>query len=324
MVSFPKISPNLLLGVGGAIAIFFIAREIRGAGQDLARFGENLKLPDIDFPSIPSVDTSGFTDSISSFINMLKGQQDTSSILAGETVPFGDDGTTVTIPADTTVDPETGIVTSDTPPTMDLDEQSRLDALEQLRLNRLRSIAEQKLSEIPADENISGAEFARERNRVDFDRRLREKADRLQQQQEESRRKLSLEVSPIPVFSDLPTENTFTGGGSSFVGGTIRENPIDTLSEVIKFFPELSASQAADFLFDTGGKILPSQVEAGIIDPDIRNIVAGFVGGGRDQAVPVSSTMETLSIRDRENIRAAKFTCEQFGLNCELANSMMA
>lgn len=77
------------------------------------------------------------------------------------------------------------------------------------------------------------------------------------------------EITPIPVVSLLPTEQVFTGGGVSFEGGTIRENPIDTLSEVLATFPQLSASQAADFLSQFSG-ILPS--ELGGIDPDIRNI----------------------------------------------------
>ena len=201
--------------------------------------------------------------------------------------------------------------------------QAALIALEEgrerSRLANERAEAERLLAAIPASEDISDAEITSARNEEEFRRRQERIERRLQEQQQ-------LISQQIPqVISKLPTEQVFRGGGISFIGGTIRENPIDTLSEVIQNFPELSASQAADFLRETQGRILPSQVQAGLIDPDIKNIVAGFVGGGRGQAFPVSSTpLETLSIKKSEAQEAAEFTCKQFGLNCELVDSMMA
>lgn len=131
-------------------------------------------------------------------------------------------------------------------------------------------------------------------------------------------------MKPIPkVINELPVEQNFQGGGLSFIGGTIRENPIDTFSEVLKYFPELTASQARDFLDATKGKILPSQVE--LVDPDIKNIVAGVIGGGQGQAIPVSQDpLQIMSIRESENLRAYQYTCENFGLNCELSRAEMA
>ena len=76
-------------------------------------------------------------------------------------------------------------------------------------------------------------------------------------------------ISPTPEIVSI-FEQPFTGGGPSFEGGTIFENPIDTLLEVLAAFPQLTASQAADFLGEFSG-ILPS--ELGSVSPDIINIV---------------------------------------------------
>jgi len=118
------------------------------------------------------------------------------------------------------------------------------------------------------------------------------------------------------VISMLPTSQEFFGGGPSFVGGSVFENPIDTFSEVLKFFPGLSASQAADFLEETGGKILPSQVE--FVDPDIKNIVANIEG----ENIQVDFT----SPGDLQNeaIIAACTSCQLFNLNCEQCRGGMA
>ena len=55
MVSFPKISPNLLLGVGGIIAAVFLVNQIRKAGGDVSKALADIQLPsigDITFPEI--------------------------------------------------------------------------------------------------------------------------------------------------------------------------------------------------------------------------------------------------------------------------------
>jgi len=75
-------------------------------------------------------------------------------------------------------------------------------------------------------------------------------------------------VPITPISPILPPG--FEGGGVSFEGGTIFENPIDTLTEVLSAFPQLTASQAADFLGEFSG-ILPSELPG--VSPDIINIM---------------------------------------------------
>lgn len=77
---------------------------------------------------------------------------------------------------------------------------------------------------------------------------------------------------PQPITPSILPEpiSPITGtGGPSFEGGTIFENPLDTLSEVIDLFPGITASQAADFLNENFG-ISPSAALA--IGPDVINI----------------------------------------------------
>jgi len=57
---------------------------------------------------------------------------------------------------------------------------------------------------------------------------------------------------------DIPEDVIFEGGGPSFIGGSIGQNPVDTLTEVIDLFPKISASGAANFLFQFSG-ISPSE-----------------------------------------------------------------
>jgi len=119
-------------------------------------------------------------------------------------------------------------------------------------------------------------------------------------------------VAAPEVVSLLPGDQVFGGGGVSFEGGFIFENPIDTLTEVLAAFPQLTASQAADFLAQFSG-ILPS--ELAFIDPDIRNIVANIEG----ENIQVPTT--TPSLLETEAIRAACTSCELFNLNCEQCRS---
>lgn len=311
MVKIPKFSGNLLIAAGIVGAAFLLTREIRGAGQDLSK--------SITEGVLSGVGTSfqqgltGLGTGLSElFAKQSKGITDlfaaqTKSILAGQTVPFGTGGTTVTIPPDTTCDPITGICTSKTGPTMTLSEAEKARAAEQLRLNRERSRKEQELFEIPPGEILS-PEILRAQNELEFRRREAEKERQRQQQRQEKRVQRE-------VIVELPTTQRFGGGGPSFVGGTVRttpENPIDTLSEVLKFFPVITtASKARDFLERFGKGILPSQVST--ID------LSGFGQAGK------RGTSLDISQRRREaNIKAAEFTCRMFGLNCKLAQSQMA
>ena len=72
---------------------------------------------------------------------------------------------------------------------------------------------------------------------------------------------------------------------------------------------------AADFLEEFGG-ITPSEAQR--IDPDVSNIVANVDG----QNVQVDNIQP--SDLDREEARAARTTCELFGLNCDIAEEAMA
>ncbi len=324
MVKIPN--TNLLLGVGLLGVAYFIVKEVRSAGQDLFEalptLDEGLRQSISDIAESTATTTQAIANLTSSFSESLGGiqqaftdfefpelvlpdfgnifGQDDSSSIAGETVPFGDDGTTVTIPSDTTVN-EDGIVTSSTSPTMNLSDEEREEALRQLELNRQRSIMEQELSEIPTDEILS-PEILRAQNEVEYQRRL---AEALQQQVV---LQPVVDTPPPEIVSELTTNQVFSSGGPSFIGGTIRENPVDTLGEVIDLFPELSASQAADFLNEFSG-ISPS--DAMRVDPDITNITAN-IGGENVQVQNVS-----VSDLDAAENRASCTTCELFGLNCE-------
>ena len=131
--------------------------------------------------------------------------------------------------------------------------------------------------------------------------------------EEEQFTQIMEEVVEVPqVVSRLPGDQVFGGGGISFEGGFIFENPIDTLTEVLAAFPQLTASQAADFLSQFSG-ILPS--ELAFIDPDIKNIVANIEG--ENVQVPIV----TPSLLEQEAIRAACTSCELFNLNCEQCRS---
>jgi len=181
----------------------------------------DVNLPEIKFPEFPEITFPEFPD----FTNIFAGFQDQLSSLAGQTV----DG--ITIPADTTVNPD-GTVSSSTPPTFDLTEFERQAALDALEINRLRSQLENELAAIPASEDISGAEFAAARNAEEF-RRRQEAA-------------LQAALGNQNVQTDIEG-NQFSGGGVSFIGGSVTETPIRFLSlgQIIDRF-NVSASQAAD------------------------------------------------------------------------------
>lgn len=345
MVSIPKISPNLLLGVGGIIAVIFVVNQIRGAGKDL--FGAlpaldeglrksitdiqsslgSFKFPSFTQPNVIPSDPTKQTDEQQKQIfgevltdkqiqdakgDPIKQFQDTDNAFLKMFNPkgifgFGFLGTN-----------KGGISTQLAKQLGIFDFKS--GDLSQQQITQLGIIGkgipdlETVFKLFPRREDII---FARAFG-LDVPREIT--PDTAINQQIQTQR-IQKQQTPKEVISELPGDQIFSGGGVSFIGGTVRENPIDTLSEVIKFFPELSSSQAADFLAETGGKILPSQVD--LIDPDIKNIV---VTGGDfvTQERVDTSPQERLSIRKSENLKAAKFTCEQFGLNCELAGSMMA
>jgi len=76
---------------------------------------------------------------------------------------------------------------------------------------------------------------------------------------------------------DINQFNNFgIGGGPSFIGGstTFGNNIVDTLSEVLNIFPNLTASQAADALAENQGL---TANQFALVDPDIINISSAGV-----------------------------------------------
>jgi len=65
------------------------------------------------------------------------------------------------------------------------------------------------------------------------------------------------DIPAIVIDPELETEGEFTGGGPSFIGGSIGQTPVTTLFQVLDLFSGFSASQAANFLFQFSG-ISPS------------------------------------------------------------------
>lgn len=296
--SLPKISPNLLIAVAGLGAIFFITREIRGAGQDLAKFGENFKFPEL--PSLPDITFP--------------------EIKLPSLFPTSE-----------------SVISPD--PTQQTDQQQidifgrTLTDTEEDEINKIAKQLEEGVKVTPSgfDPQSDPTKFVppvgepqftgREEDRPKFEAGLIDQFGRpLTTLPETSQTSIVDDIkkmiSPKPeLISELPTEQTFQSGGVGFIGGTIRENPIDTLSEVINLFPELSSSQARDFLNEFSGI---SPTDALRIDPDVSNITANIEG--------VNIQVPNIGVSDLESeeLKSAKLTCERFGLNCELVNGMMA
>lgn len=249
-------NPGAVILGGLAIGLLFFSKDIRQAFGSLGEnFGKielpDITLPAINFPEFPKIEFPDFT-------NIFQGFQDQLSSIAGQTVPSGTDGTTVTIPSDTIINAD-GTVSSSTPPLLTLDAASKEEALRQLEINRLRSILEQELAEIPSTEDISGSEFTSAINDAEFRAR--------QEEEQEILRTIGTESE---VF--VPTVNEFDiGGGPSFIGGTTTfgDNLIDSLSEVLSIFPQLTASQARDVL-EENPDLSASQFR--LINPDVINI----------------------------------------------------
>jgi len=91
-----------------------------------------------------------------------------------------------------------------------------------------------------------------------------------------------LGLTPAQVFAQekmgiiIPQDSFGIGGGPSFIGGTTTfgNNIVDTLSEVLSIFPQLTASQAADALAENTGL---TANEFAQVDPDIINISSAGV-----------------------------------------------
>jgi len=248
----------------------------------------NIQLPEIKLPEItlPEITLPEFPDFGSLFENFFKQQQDFLSSLAGQTIDTN--GSTVTIPPDTMIDPDTGIVTSSTPPigtgggatqqelTFAQTRAATFDALFALGVSGTQ--AQQEISALPFGD--IGA--------------LNDLLARFEQffgQPEPPPLNQGLDQG---IGFDVPINDpTGLGGGPSFIGGTTtfgdQTNIIDTLSEVLNIFPNLTASQAANALFanpdltaNEFAQITPIQpsISSAGVDPEqiFLNSSGGFSG----------------------------------------------
>jgi len=266
-------NPAFVILGGLAVVLLFFQKDIRNAFGSLGEsFGAiditlpEIKLPDITFPEFPDIT---FPD----FSSIFQGFQDQLSSLAGQTVPSEAGGPPVTIPPDTTVTEE-GTVVSSTPPTIDLGvSPSQLDPLGEISFNQLRS---QVFDTLTQTLGLTSSEAFAALKDVSFQEGGFSALDDILQSFN------TPFTPPIPpdqpsqdfgfddtVLNLIGTSQEFTGGGVGFMGGVINPTPITTLTQVLDLFPNLTASQAADFLGENFG-ILP---EAALqIGGDVINI----------------------------------------------------
>jgi len=270
-----------------------ISSAIGGIGESFGNIDITLpeiNLPEINFPDFPEINFPDFN--FPDFAGLFSGFQsqldDLTSSIAGLTVPFGEG--TVTIPPDTMVDPDTGIVTSETPPigTGGGATESELDFAQQ------RAAAFDTLFDLDI-QGFSGQQLQQAISAIplgDFAalNALIVSLQSLASEQQGGGGGLD----NMGIGFDVPINDpTGLGGGQSFIGGTTtfgdQTNIIDTLSEVLNIFPNLTASQAANALFSNPDltanefaqitPIQPSISSAGG-DPEqiINNASGGFSG----------------------------------------------
>jgi len=274
-------NPGALIGLIAIGGLFIFRDKISDFFQKgFENFGKiDIGFPEIKFPEFPEINFPAFPD----FSNIFQGLQDQLSSIAGQTV----DG--INIPADTTINPD-GTVSSSTGPTFSLSDFERQEALNQLELNRLRSQLENALFDIPASEDISGAEFTKAINEAEF--RARQEDQQIQ-----------AVINP-GVQTGLDTGQQFFGGGPSFQGGSVTEIPISRLSlgQIIDRF-NVTASQAADIRaralddfggFDFGTNTGSGIGSVGVIDP-IGNVSGGEFQGLTAQEIALRLTGGNIS-----------------------------
>jgi len=112
----------------------FFSKGLSDIGSGLGNVSINL--PEINFPEIkfPEITLPEIT-----LPDIFGGNGDDKSILAGEEkVPIGG-GFTADIPADTTIDPDTGIVTSPTPPILNIPPDIEKELKETIQERNLRA-----------------------------------------------------------------------------------------------------------------------------------------------------------------------------------------
>ncbi len=251
-------NPFLVLGgiLLGALLIF--RKDITGAfgslgsgiSQGLGDININLpsiELPSITFPELPSLPSLDFLGGLFNQQKDISGEQTT---LDGAPLTFGEG---------TTFDKGTGVIEG-APPTVDLGLGGGISPTGEIAFNQLRS---QVFDTLTQTLGLSPSEAFGALKDVSFQDGLKGLDAVLQS----FNKPLSIEIQDPPPFQalfgfddtvlqSLGTDQVFTGGGVGFQGGSVSPTPITTLTQVLDLFPNLTASQAADFLGEFSG-ILP-------------------------------------------------------------------
>jgi len=245
-----------------------ISEGLGGLGEGLLNIDlpdinfPEIKLPDITFPEFnfpefkfPDFKFPDFTDVFSGFQTQLDELfKNQASILAGQTVQGQGEGQLIDIPEDTIVNPD-GTVSSTTPPTSTGAGATAADlAFPQARAEAFDTLFDLDVltgSQIQsAISNIAFGDFsALAALIVSIQSLASEQQDPTTQPMQEL-----LPLDNMGIGFDVPfNDPTGLAGGGSFIGGTTtfgdQTNIIDTLSEVLGIFPNLTASQAANALF---------------------------------------------------------------------------
>jgi len=240
----------VILGIV-AITLFLFKDKISQAFADVGAgissgIGDiNIQLPEIKFPEFkfPEIEFPEFP-ALPDFTNLFAGFQSQLSSIAGQIVTL--QGAQVTIPPDTMIDPDTGIVTSETPPTIDSTTGIDTDPstlFGELRPKVFDTLIDIGISLSKATEILGGAKTIEDLGVI-----LEQANTGIFTQLESTLSKLSGSItpSPQPVQSFLEQPQQFGGGGVSFVGGSVFETPLEnlTLNQIINMF-NVSASKAA-------------------------------------------------------------------------------
>lgn len=329
MVSIPKISPNLLLGVGGIIAAVFLVSQIRKAGAGVQDALSGIQLPsigDITFPEIkfPEIKFPDFFPSSEPVISAdpTKQTPEQQEELFGRELTNAEQDEinriAKQIEAGQEVTPSGFDPNADSTRFLPPVGEPQFTGREKDRAAFEAGLIDQfsiPIKQVAAGEDISGSEFAQAESELAFRESQQEKIVQPFQQFQGEVTQEQILASPAQLSSTeiLASAQERTKLLREAANGGLGFNPVNTLSEVINLFPELSASQARNFLFEFGSNLSPE--EALRLRPDVRNITSPF--GQIDTSASISDL-------ESENIRAAKFTCKNFGLNCELADSSMA
>jgi len=202
-----------------------------------------IKFPDFEFPDFSNI-FSGFQEQL----DLLFSNQ--ASILAGQTVQGQGEDQLIDIPEDTIVNPD-GTVSSTTPPTS----TGAGATIEELAFGQARAQAFDTIFDLNL-QNFTGQQIQQAISNIAFGdlSALAALVVSLQSLAADQQQPTNQGLDNMGIGFDVPfNDPTNLAGGGSFIGGTTtfgdQTNIIDTLSEVLGIFPNLTASQAANALF---------------------------------------------------------------------------